>query len=151
MHETTAFPPCFHRVTIKGLCVRDGKVLLIRENKNLSGKWELPGGGLDFGEDIREGFEREIKEEMGLTVTYMSKSPLYVWPHRYEHKRKLDWFYALVVAYRVEFEHLDFTPSSECQEIRFFSLEELRELNLNGQTAGLLRHFDPEDFKSILP
>ena len=146
MHETTSFPPCFHRVTIKGLCVRDGKVLLVREGEKLSGKWELPGGGLDFGEDIREGFEREIQEEMGLTVKEMSKGPVYAWPHRYEKKRSLDWYYSLVLAYKVDFEHLDFTPTDECEEIGFFTLEELRELTLAGQTTGLLRYFDPADF-----
>ena len=68
MEHSTYFPDSFYRVTIKGLCVRDGKVLLVRESKDISGKWEMPGGGLDFGEDIREGLKREIKEEIGLDI-----------------------------------------------------------------------------------
>lgn len=39
-------PNCFYRVSVKALITNnEGKFLLIRENV---GKWELPGGGLDF-------------------------------------------------------------------------------------------------------
>ena len=50
--QSKDFPACFHRVTIKGLVVKDEKILLLKESPKLSEKWELPGGGLDFGEDI---------------------------------------------------------------------------------------------------
>lgn len=146
MEHSSEFPDCFHRVTIKGLCVRDGKILLAHESPELSGKWEMPGGGLDFGEDIKLGFEREVQEEMGLKVTKMSKSPVYVWTHKYGGKRNLEWYYAFVVAYRVEFEDLNIIPSDECEEVRFFSKEELQTLELAGQTTELARIFNPDDF-----
>lgn len=146
MEHSEEFPDSFHRVTIKGLCVREGKILLIKESASISGKYELPGGGLDFGEDIREGFEREIEEEMGMKVSKMSKSPVYVWTHKYVGKRNLQWYYAFVVAYRVEFENLDFTPSDECESLEFFSPEKLAGIALSGQTNALLTIFDPKDF-----
>lgn len=31
--------------------------------------WEIPGGHIDFGEDIIEGLKREITEELGMTVS----------------------------------------------------------------------------------
>jgi len=143
------FPDCFYRVTIKGLCVRDGKLLLIRESESLSGqKWELPGGGLDFGEDIVTGFRREIEEEMGLTVTKMSKAPIYTWTWKYENRRNLNWFYSCVLAYRIEFADLNITPSEECEAIEFFDVAELQTLNLGGQMTPLTTVFNPEDFAS---
>ena len=60
------FPDSFYRVTVKGLMVKDGKLLLLKESNNLSGQWELPGGGLDFGEDIHSALKREIEEEAGI-------------------------------------------------------------------------------------
>ncbi len=148
MHESKDFPPSFHRLTIKGLCVRDGKLLMVREAESLSGKWELPGGGLDFGEDFRTAFEREVEEEMGLKVTKMSAQPLYAWTHRYEKRRDMDWYYSLVLAFRVEFEDLNITPSAECEAIEFFSMDELRSMKLTGQMSYLVEMLKLEDFES---
>lgn len=150
INKSDFFPECFYRVTIKGLCVKDGRVLLIKESeKTLSGKWELPGGGLDFGEDIQSGFKREILEEMGLKVKRMSEKPVYVWVHRYEaNRREIDWYYSLVLAYEIEFENLDFIPSEECEAIEFFSKDQLKKTPLAGQANELADIFNPNDFKS---
>ncbi|MDD5165531.1 MAG: NUDIX hydrolase [Candidatus Pacebacteria bacterium] len=147
-NHSDKFPDCFYRVTIKGLCVKDSKILLVREAKAISGNWELPGGGLDFGENIRTGLKREIEEEMGLKVRQISNAPVYVWTHRYpSNSRNIGWYYSCVIAYRIELESLNFTPSDECEAIDFFSKEELKTINLNGQTTELADIFNPEDFK----
>jgi 8-oxo-dGTP diphosphatase len=147
MQHSTFFPDCFHRVTIKGLCVKDGKVLLVRESKELSGKWEMPGGGLDFGENVELALRREIEEEMGLKVSKVSKKPIYIWTHRYENnRRKIGWYYSIVLAYRVEFENLQFVPTDECEAIEFFSKGQLKNKELNEQTKELADLFDPNDF-----
>ena len=146
--HSNEFPDCFHRVTIKGLCVRDSKVLLVHESPEHSDKWEMPGGGLDFGENIRDGFKREVQEEMGLTIQKMSDRPVYVWTHKYIGRRDLKWYYSCVIAYRVEFENLNFTPTHECDGIGFFSKEELQQLNLAGQAVELRNIFNPKDFES---
>lgn len=49
------------------LIERDKSVLLVKRRDN--GKWSLPGGTLDFGEDIPTCAKREILEETGLIVT----------------------------------------------------------------------------------
>lgn len=117
------FPDSFHRVTVKALVVKDGKILLVKEAPEISGKWELPGGGLDFGEEIHEGLKREIEEEMQIRVKGIEKRPMYVWTWKYENKRGMDWYYSLVVAYRVELENFDFKPTEECEEIGWFTPE----------------------------
>ena len=52
------------RVGAYAVCVRDGAVLLTRFTR--SGRWTLPGGGVDFGEDPRDAVVREVFEETGL-------------------------------------------------------------------------------------
>ena len=53
--------------------VRDaeGRLLLARASPSLTlrGRWFLPGGGVQHGEDPVDSLRREIEEESGLTVT----------------------------------------------------------------------------------
>jgi NADH pyrophosphatase NudC (nudix superfamily) len=72
---------------------------------------------------------------------------MYVWTWRYENKRNMDWYYSLVVGYKVEFESLDFRTTEECEEIGWFSKEELENIELCWQTNGLKKVFNPNDFK----
>ena len=141
------FPDSFHRVSVKGLCVQDDKIFLMKEPKELSGKWELPGGGLDFGESPKEGMKREIEEEMGIKVLSVSDHPLYTWTALFEGWRNMDWYYSVVLAYRVELEHFDYIPTEECEEAGFFNLEELQNLDLFLQSQKLREVFNPADFK----
>jgi ADP-ribose pyrophosphatase YjhB (NUDIX family) len=53
-------------VSIKGVCVQDGQVLLLRNERD---EWELPGGRLERGESPAECVEREVEEELGLFAT----------------------------------------------------------------------------------
>ena len=45
----------------------DGRIVLIRRSD--SGKWGLPGGIIDWGEDIPHAANRELQEETGLKLT----------------------------------------------------------------------------------
>ncbi len=40
------------------------QILLVKEK---SDKWDLPGGGLDHGEEPVDGLRRELREEIGVT------------------------------------------------------------------------------------
>ncbi len=67
-------PPAPERQRIAAYGVvprRDGRLLLARASSSLTlrGRWFLPGGGVDHGEDPRESVRREIEEESGLDVT----------------------------------------------------------------------------------
>ena len=36
------------------------------------GLWELPAGGLDYGETVEEGMKRELKEELGIASLHVA-------------------------------------------------------------------------------
>ncbi|WP_246060341.1 NUDIX domain-containing protein [Herbidospora galbida] len=57
-------PPRFP-VSVKGVVVRDDRVLLLRNERD---EWELPGGRLELGEDPVGCLGREIREETGWEV-----------------------------------------------------------------------------------
>jgi 8-oxo-dGTP pyrophosphatase MutT (NUDIX family) len=71
-HDGT--PPRRQRVAAYALLTRgdgpDEEVLLTRMSSRtrIPGRWTLPGGGLDHGEDPREALRREVLEETGLHI-----------------------------------------------------------------------------------
>ena len=132
-------PSPYYRLSIKALVLNEEqKFLLLRE---ANGKWELPGGGLDFGEDSREGLIREIQEEMGIQVTYIARQPSYFITAYFEPRNE----WKANAIYITELENLDFTPSDECQELRFFSVEEARQVPLLSNVAKFIEVFNPEN------
>lgn len=58
-------------IRVYGIALREQKVLLCREQ--ISGKQMLkfPGGGLEFGEGLLEGLQREMLEESGLSPSHI--------------------------------------------------------------------------------
>jgi 8-oxo-dGTP pyrophosphatase MutT (NUDIX family) len=53
-------------VSVKGVVVRAGRVLLLRNDRD---EWELPGGRLEAGETPQRCVVREVAEETGWRVT----------------------------------------------------------------------------------
>jgi 8-oxo-dGTP diphosphatase len=129
--------PSFYRVSVKGIVVDEtGRFLLSREE---NGKWDMIGGGLDHGEDPIVGLRREVTEETGLEVTYVSDTPKYfITGPRFGH----DIFVANVI-YEIKLASLDFTPSDECQELRFCTVEEAQKLDLFPTVHKMIEVYDP--------
>lgn len=118
--------PCYYRVSVKGIVIDDqGRILLARES---DGTWDMLGGGLDHGEDPKACLRREFHEETGLTVTSISDAPTYFVTAAKPHGDTT--VYIANVIYTVTLANLDFTPSDECQELRFFSASDLAGLKL---------------------
>ncbi len=107
-------PECYYRVSVKALILDDqGRFLLV---KDIAGLWELPGGGLDHGESVEQGLKREIREEMGLELTYIADTPSYFFTVFDTHTD--DWICNAV--YETEVKNLNVTLTDECLEYRFF-------------------------------
>jgi len=107
------------RVVVEGVCLREGRILLVKGNRGLTdGLWTLPGGFLRFGESPRAGVLRELREEVGVDgrvgelIDVRSKLG--------EHTR-LHW---IMLFYRV---HIDGNPVAnpdEIAEVRFVELDQ---------------------------
>jgi 8-oxo-dGTP diphosphatase len=131
-------PECFYRISIKALILDDEKRFLLIKEEN--GKWELPGGGLNFGENPQKCLIREIKQEMGLDVTFVSNTPSYFLTSQTENAL---WFSKIMYITKVK--DLIFTPSDECIEVRFFTKEDALKENLFPSVVDFVALYDPKN------
>lgn len=68
----TSSKPTISRTGVYALIVKDKKILLVKQNKGPhSGKWELPGGGIEAGETEESALRRELLEEVGMSFRTM--------------------------------------------------------------------------------
>ena len=114
------------------------RFLLALESK---GSWDLPGGGLDYGEEPHACLAREIKEEMSLEVLHASKHPSYFFSSP---QRNRDYWICNAL-YEVKVKDLDFQPSDECVEVRFFTKEEALKEDLFPNVKEFIKVYDPDN------
>lgn len=130
----TSYPnvrDCHYRISAKAilrnpewkfaLCMKEMMV-----HWEMQSRFDIPGGGIDHGEDALTTLRREIMEETGLTVTYINPQPKYF----FVGESTCETVPLGLLFYEVEVEHFDYTPTDECREMKFFSLEEALEADV---------------------
>ncbi len=76
-------PPRGPALTVDGIVVEQGSVLLIRRrNPPFAGCYALPGGFVDYGERVEAAVAREVQEETGLAVAVDRLVGVYSAPDR---------------------------------------------------------------------
>jgi 8-oxo-dGTP diphosphatase len=78
-------------VAAAALVRNDGRLLLAQRpaGKPMAGLWEFPGGKVEAGESPQGALARELKEELGLTVSEADMSAFSFASHDYESFRLL--------------------------------------------------------------
>ena len=59
------------KIVVAGFIVKEGKVLLAKRPKSKKlapEKYHLPGGHVEYGEDLKSALKREILEEFGVEI-----------------------------------------------------------------------------------
>lgn len=60
-------------IVLTGILISGDELLIVKRNENddlYPGTWEFPGGHLENGETIKEGFKRELYEEIGFNLEF---------------------------------------------------------------------------------
>lgn len=119
-------PQNFFRVSAKALIIKKDKVLLVQEP---DGRWELPGGGIDFEETPEQTLKRELAEELGAIVKKIDKKPLYVWQQeRIKNDLK---YYCLFLAYKTKVKSFKLKTTNEAVRYEFFNKQQMKKIKLH--------------------
>ena len=108
-----------------------GKLLL--EKRRDSDIWGMPGGGCKKWETGRDAIAREIYEELGLRIPkdQFEKLAVYDNPGRIAAYRDGSIWRMVIVIYGLEFDEEPILRiSSESKDLRFFSREEVRNIEI---------------------
>lgn len=132
----------FTGVTIVYLC-HDGKgnVLLGKRSKNCRdehGRWDIGGGGLEFGDKVEDTLRKEIKEEYGTDVLdyeFLGYRDV----HREQNGKKTHWI-ALDFKVLVDPEKVKNGEPHKFDEVKWFKIEDFPE-PLHSQLPAFLKNY----------
>jgi 8-oxo-dGTP diphosphatase len=116
------------------LIIDDNKILLGRRNKEPNfGRWVLPGGKIEFGETHNQAAKREAKEELDLDVEIirLAGKGVYHLIGGDEHRIII---YSIAKKARGKIK-----PSSDISEAKFFSKDELTNLDITPIVREILK------------
>ncbi len=121
------------KVTAKAILEHEGKILLVKEP---DGRFEFPGGKIEFGDSPEETLKRELEEELDLTqplqIGHIFNS--WTWVFRFD-RVHLQFF---MLAYKCQTSQTEFRLSAEHTEYGWFAPSEALGLNLTEGTKKTL-------------
>ena len=120
-----------------GACILNetGEVLLAQRGplaKNERGTWEIPGGGVEFGETLEAALKREIFEEIGVEIEIISLLQVcdHILPAEKQH-----WVSPTFICKIISGEPTIKEPG-KCSDMGWFSLEAAAKLPLSQITRS---------------
>lgn len=133
-----------------GLPVRSDKNFLLtrRHTPGVSAwhnKWQIAGGGLEFGETLEEALERELLEELNVKVRILHPQPIVktsIWyGHETESKQNTQ---VVLITYLVDIgkQKVDIAKDDETNKFGWFTLGEVMKLDSLPLTIEIVKAAD---------
>ena len=127
------------RVVVSGVLELDSKYLVVRRSQSetfLPGKYEFPGGKVDFGESAEQGLIREFVEETGLEIEVgeMIRSFNYVSKELNRH--------TVEFVYRVNLKNSDQNDvvlSEDHDKYAWISMSEIQQYEIEGEILNTFK------------
>jgi ADP-ribose pyrophosphatase YjhB (NUDIX family) len=130
--------------------IEDEKILLIRRSDN--GKWAVPGGYMEPGENLQEACAREVLEETGIRIEVKKLAGVYSNPDLLLEYEDGNCWQLVILHFEARPVGGQRSTSNESTEVKYFSQEEIMDLSispfdrmriadaLSGREAALIRN-----------
>ena len=115
---------------------RDRVLLVQRGNEPLKGWWSLPGGAVETGERLEAAVLREVLEETNLVVKIVRFGEIFE-RLMLDADGKTEYHYVLL-DYVCELVSGTLAAGSDSADVRWFGLEELKELPITSGTLEVV-------------
>ncbi|MBP9718875.1 MAG: NUDIX domain-containing protein [Candidatus Levybacteria bacterium] len=124
---------------------KEGKLFItLRGEKaqNERGKWEIPGGGVEFGETFEDAIKREIKEELDIDIEVIELLGVcsHIIPDEKQH-----WVAPTYIC-KIKKGSPKIMEPHKCADIGWFTIKEAEKLNLS-----LITKYDIGQIKKKYP
>lgn len=126
--DLSKLPSPFYRVSVKAFVFDNQHRLLMGQAQE--GVWEPPGGGLEYGEEIKDCLQRELQEELGVGLASLGH-PIVIY-----RGINVRGFQALKIAFEATLDSLDF-KFGDLTSAQFVTKEELLSLDMSTDEAGI--------------
>lgn len=108
---------------------KEGKIFLSKRGqkaRNERGRWECPGGALEFGDSFENTIVREIKEEFGIDIEVVDQLATFnhLIPEENQH------WVALCFICKLKSGEPQILEPEKCEEIGWFTMEEMQKIPL---------------------
>lgn len=112
-------PDAYYRVSVKALITDETDKILVVNERGLG--WDLPGGGLDWGENAGDALKRELLEELGCTAEIAEHPCLIAPSSAREYDRHVLW---IIYKARINPEEIKKTP--EVTDYDYVTVQDFR-------------------------
>lgn len=116
-----------YRVAVRALVVSDDKMLAVKE---LDGGdwWAIPGGGVEYGESLKDCLLREIKEEIGVTSSSVSSDFQII---HYDIGKVVNGVPRMNVFFKVSLPKDEIIKTNHVEKWGWFTVDDFMELEMN--------------------
>jgi len=116
-------------IGVGAVIIKDGKILLEkRKNEPGKGKWSIPGGLVELGENVEQTVMREVKEETGLEVEKPEHIDVVDNVTRDENGEIK--YHFVILDYFVKFKGGTLKATSDAEELRWVTFDEVEKYDL---------------------
>lgn len=129
---------------VYGILVKDNRILLVQKSRGPhKGKWDLPGGSIEFGEEPLFTLKRELLEETGIEEinAVIHSAPSYTLIHPFR-KDQLEEMHHIGIIYKVSINNENYIlkvsgDGHDSLGAKWFYKEEFNELEVTPFVEGI--------------